>query len=338
MEVELNSNKAITIKEEDGFLVDLVVPIYKSKETLMRLFASIVTQTMRKNIKLFLVQDADGEDYSKLLCMFSQMVEFEVVVLKQNSGPGTCRRIGMKHGDSKYIMFMDADDTFQNPFAVQELYEAIEQNELDAVNSIFLEECENHRFVPHNGNDWIWVFGKIYRRSYLEENEIYFNDSRANEDTGFNTIVNEHGKVGFLPDNTYIWWHKPDSITRVDGGIYRFTGIEGWIYNMSWAIDNLIRLKVEDVKIRKKIADIVCCLYCWYLEFEKDKDTRVDINKYIEWVEKFMYETYNDNVPTEEQLIEAYKIKSKNEWLTSNIPTITLKDFIKMVGGEDAKC
>lgn len=338
MEQVSTKNKEIKCGEiKDKILIDLVVPVYHNKETLMRLFASVVTQTVKDNINIILVQDADEEDYLELIKMFDKMLKVELVKMKQNSGPGACRRIGMQYGKSKYIMFMDADDTFQNPFAAQELLQTIEENELDAVNSIFLEELPNHRFASHDNDDWVWVFGKIYRRSYLEENQIYFNDSRANEDTGFNTIVYEHGRVGFLPDNTYIWWHKPDSITRVDGGIYRFTGIEGWLYNMSWAVENLVRLSLEEERIRQRVAIVICHIYCWYLEFEFDKDPRVDVNKFLEWVEKFILETYNNHIPTNEQLCEAYKNKSQDKILTKKIPTITLKDFIKMVGGESAK-
>lgn len=324
------------LNKKNETLIDLIVPVYHNNETLMRLFASIVTQTMRKVIKIILVQDCDGEDYSEIISNFKNMLDIELLSLEYNCGPGACRRKGMQHGTSKYIMFMDADDTFQNPFAVQELFEFIENNKLDVVNSTFLEEISECRFVPHN-NDYIWVFGKIYKRKFLEENKIYFNDSRANEDTGFNSVVFEYGKVGTLNDITYIWWYKEDSITRVDDGIYRFTGLEGWLYNMEWSTEELTRLGLAEDRIKMKVARNIMNTYCWYLEFIHDEDPRVDINKYLEWVDKFVINTYNKHIPTNQMLEEVYNEFSNNEILKKFIPTITFKDYIKMVGGEEWK-
>lgn len=317
-------------------VIDLVVPMYKAKHTLMRLLASVVMQSMRQNVHIILVQDADNEDYSELLSIFSQMLDIEVVVLKENAGPGKARRIGMQTGKSKYITCMDADDTFQNPFALQELYTAIEENELDAVNSIFLEQVEVTKFIPHEG-DWVWTFGKIYRRSFLEENKIEMNDSRANEDTGFNTVVRTVGKVGYLPDTTYIWHYKEDSITRINEGIYRFTGVEGWLYNMEWAVEQMVRLKVEEERIQNEVAGFIINTYCWYLEYLKDEDKRVDVNLYLEWVDKFIVNCYNNHMPTTEQLLQQWTSRSNDRQLTQNIPTMTLFDYIEMVGGEKCK-
>ena len=33
----------------------------------------------------------------------------------------------------------------------------------------------------------VWMHGKMYRRSFFSKYNIRFNDSRANEDVGFNT-------------------------------------------------------------------------------------------------------------------------------------------------------
>ena len=37
--------------------------------------------------------------------------------------------------------------------------------------------------------DMVWMFGKMYRRSFIDKYKIRFHEtSRANEDNGFNTI------------------------------------------------------------------------------------------------------------------------------------------------------
>lgn len=314
--------------------IDIVVPVYKAKETLTRLLASVVMQSMSQSTTVYLVQDSDSEDYSAILDPFSKILDIRLISTAENVGPGKARRIGMQQGNSKYVVCIDADDTLHNPFALQELYNAIESNGLDAVNSIFLEQIDDTQFTTHE-NDWVWVFGKIYNRNFLENNKIEMNDSRANEDVGFNTVVRATGKVGYLPSVTYIWHYKEGSITRVDNSIYNFTGNEGWLYNMSWAISNMERLKLAEEVMQKEVAKYIINTYCWYLEYARGEDKRYDINKFLEWVRKFVQCTYLKHKPTEKQLEESYKAYSSNKELKNHIPSKTLKEYIELVSGEN---
>lgn len=324
--------KQIDIKKlKNKKVIDLVIPCYKATNTLLRLFASVAMQTMYQNINIILVQDADGENYSNIISLFDKILTIKLVQLEQNSGPGVCRRIGRKSGKCKYVIYMDADDTFQNPFAVQELYTAIESSKLDAVNSVFIEQVDNLRFVNHE-YDWIWMFGKIYRRKFLEDNNIEMNDSRANEDTGFNSVVKTVGKIGYLPDITYIWHYKEDSITRKDGGIYRFTGIEGWLYNMRWAIDNMIRLNADIERIKQFVADNIIATYSWFLEFGRDDDERINVEEYKKWVHEYYENIYKKYTPTEEQLNNSFYMQSNNYNLSGIIPKYTFEQYLYMVG------
>lgn len=321
------------MESQSNKVIDIIVPMYKSKGTLARLLHSIAVQTIKDKVHVILVQDADEEDYSKILQLFNDELDLEMVTLEKNSGPGAARRIGMQKGKSKYITCLDADDTFQNCFALQELYTTIDENNFDAVNSIFLEQVNETEFISHE-HDWVWMFGKIYRRSFLEKNKIEMNDSRANEDTGFNMVISLFGKIGYLHDITYIWHYKNDSITRKDGGIYRFTGLEGWLYNMQWAIENLERLNLDKETIKNKVCHIMVNTFCWYNEFVIDEDKRVDINKFLEWVEKFVYDVYAKYIPTKEMVINAYKAFNDSERNAQIVPSIVLWDYMKMVGAE----
>jgi glycosyltransferase involved in cell wall biosynthesis len=326
--------KILNAKNTNKKLIDLIVPCYKAKDTLTRLLLSVAIQTMKNNIHIILVQDCDEEDYSKIITQFSQCLDIQIIQMEKNSGPGTCRRIGMKAGKCKYIICMDADDTFQNPFAVEELYASIEEHNLDAVNSVFIEQLADLQFYAHNNNDWVWMFGKIYRRKFLEKNKIEMNDSRANEDTGFNSVVRCVGKIGFLPDTTYIWYSKEDSITRIDGGIYRFTGIEGWLYNMEWAINHMIRLKAEEKNIQQFVAENIIATYTWFLEFGRDSDPRVNVEEYKKWVHKYYKNIYIKYQPTEDQLNAAFQGQIGNYHLSGIIPKYTFEQYLNMIGEE----
>ena len=91
----------------------------------------------------------------------------------------------------------------------------------------FLQMADGINVVPHK-NDMVWVFGKIYRRSFINKYNIRFNETRANEDTGFNTKIklicsyDDSESICFFDVPVYYWHEKVDSITRVNNCQYSF--------------------------------------------------------------------------------------------------------------------
>ena len=111
--------------------------------------------------------------------------------------------------------------------------------------------------------------------------------------------------------------------------------MEGWLYNMGWVVDNLIRLKVDNDIIIRRSAGVVISTYCQYLEFIHDKDERIDANKLLEWVKVFVKDYYNKYPPTKEILNEMYQQQAASKGLVENIPEITLREYIKLAGGKE---
>ena len=117
------------------------------------------------------------------------------------------------------------------------------------------------------------MHGKIYRRKFLKKNNITFNNSRANEDNGFNRlIVFLKAKIGFLDKITYLYRENPNSITRAQNRRYKIDGLEGFVYNMKWTIEESIKRGVTP-----NIADfsysVLMALYYDYLRFYVDENS-----------------------------------------------------------------
>jgi len=308
--------------------IDLIVPCYNAHSTIKRVLYSIETQTIKDKIHIILVDDFSKDPYNYLLEQFKDL-DMEIVKLDKNSGPGVARRMGIKAGKSKYIMFMDSDDTLTSSFAVQRLYDFIEEGQYDLINSNFFEELENNQFLNHIA-DVIWVFGKMYRREFLEKNSIYFNDTRANEDTGFNAVCFAVGKAGHLNDDTYIWHFNPNSITRRDDGIYRFTGIEGYLNNMEWAVSEIRRIGTAEEIIKKFIYTIYITAYFFYLDLKIWGDERINYDEFFKWVKKF-YKIFINEKFDADLFVEVYENVAKQKLLTLCKPVdITLTTFMEL--------
>lgn len=314
--------------------VDVIIPAYNAHKTIGQTIASIVMQTMIKDIRITIVNDCSDEDYSKFVEQYKNTINIQEVKLEENAGPGVARQKGIENTDGEFITFMDADDVLFSTYAIKNLYDAINKENYDAVNSIFLEEGKEMQLLDHKC-DTVWVFGKMYRRSFIEENKLHFNESRANEDTGFNKVVFGIGKCGYLSNPTYIWKYNPNSITKVDKFIYSFTGLEGFIYNMTWAVQEFYRLHLEDEKLFDVIATNMIIMYFYYISTLNAKDRRYDVNTYLQWVKKYYDEIY---VKEEENITEDI---IKNAWtnvargqgniIIENMPNITFKEFLELL-------
>lgn len=309
--------------------IDVIVPLYKGKNTIRKLLDSIASQTIAEEVNTIIVQDADGEDYEEILWNYN----CNLMQLEENGGPGVARRVGMQHSDAEYIVFADADDQFVDIFALENLYEAIKKGDYDALNSTFLEEIEDGSLVTRK-NDWIWVFGKIYKRSFLEENSIYFNDTRANEDMGFNSVVITVGKIGNYDGVTYLWKFNPNSITRRDDGIYSFTCVEGWLENIKWGIFECKRLGIDEEILKQKAIRAMLICYGWLCEFTECKDERYDMKKFWKWVSGFYHSTYTLFDISEEDIQFVYgKIGStlKSSMYLPKMPFVEMLKLLKLL-------
>lgn len=315
--------------------IDLIIPCYNTHKTLYRLFGSIMSQNCKDEIHIIMVDDCSSEGYEEFIKPFENILDIEIVKLKENSGPGTARRIGMQAGTSKYIMFIDSDDTFFNAFSVERLLYEIESKQCDIVYSNFIEDMENNRFFIHE-NDHIWVFGKIYRRKFLENYDIYFNDSRSNEDNGFNTLTRCFTEPQYINETTYIWHSNPKSITRINNGLYGFTCMEGQIYNKIWAFKEAYKKGwAKEHYIKSIIGQF---LYYYFDYFNVKSQTREEIKPelYLQWVKGYYQEFKNEiqEAIDKDVIKEEYKdgfINYYNNFDNIHIQDLTIYEFIDLL-------
>jgi len=319
-------------------MIDIVIPAYNSHKTMARCLASIVSQVNVEDINVVIVNDASDRDYSEFVTAFSPFVKIKEVKMEENGGPGTARRVGMDNCSSEYIMFIDSDDTFFDPYSVKNLHKAIVDNNRDVVISTFVEEVRDEKgeqkFVPHPC-DMVWVFGKIYRRSFLDKYKLKFNDTRANEDNGFNTAIQLlSDKVAFLENVATYYWHWNDSsITRNND--YAFNGMEGFIDNQIWALDIVLKNEHNPALCQEKMLKNLIMLYFYMCSF---CNTGRDMVKYFEWCKKYYDNAYlkvcADLKP--EYIAQAYVSTQKGaEFMQNVIPMITYGQFISILEGNN---
>ena len=214
--------KKETALDPNKHLVSIILPAYNAQNTIKKTLSSIAMQENIDEIETIIVDDRSNypEAYDKIAKQFSHMMKIRVIHMDKNGGPGTARLVGFDHSNCQYIMWMDADDTLVSADTIKTLKIVMDQKNMDCVYGRFLEENEDGSIYPHEVH-MVWMFGKLYRRSFLERYNIRFTTLLSNEDTSFNRIVcGCTDKIWFIPKDVYIWHFKANSITRSKNGMY----------------------------------------------------------------------------------------------------------------------
>lgn len=266
-------------------MVDIIIPAYNAHKTIIKTLASISLQKDIDKAKIYIINDCSSKNYESIIKDFSNLNIYEID-LDQNAGPGVARQIGFDCTNSDYVMFMDSDDQFYNQYNFKELYENISYYDLDMVYGREIEED-----VQVNNNPIANIHGKIYKRKYLVDKNIRFNNTRYSEDHSFNKIaLYSTKKVKLLESIVYVYTNNKNSTTH-KGNEYKILLL--YIYNMIY-----MTLEFEKRKISKTIiADnlIKGYVYVFWMVRENPKYGTDELyTKYYEFEELFSkYEKYS---------------------------------------------
>jgi glycosyltransferase involved in cell wall biosynthesis len=307
--------------------VDIIIPAYKAQDTINRTLASIITQNIVDDIKVTIVNDKDGIGYKKAINKFKDFVEIQEIELQENGGPGVARQAGLENTDCPYLTFIDADDTFSGPFSVALMIQKLEEqpNYVASVGS-FLEQTTEGLSLATHTHDLVWVFGKLYKRDFLNKYHVRFNETRANEDTGFNTIiklcVDDKEVINFYNDIVYVWWYKKDSITRINNHEYSYNqSFTGYTENMIYAIKHARLVKPFNSYIDVFAIQSMANLYVYWLK-TKHRDNR------------FIEQNFESSLKYYNEVFKEVQGRIHNEQITPIIADyiaqqmVTIKDFI----------
>ena len=326
--------------------IDIIIPVYKARNTILRTLSSIAEQEILDDLEVTLVNDADGEDYSEFINMFSPYFKITELKMEENGGPGVARAYGLEHTKNPYITFIDADDTFSGRFALKILrLNMVSDPRNVCVFSCFLEDQRVH-YLQHSGND-PWMFGKLYKRDFLKKYEIKCAPNpRSNEDGYFNTLCklyqNDNERIKYIQDITYYWCYKEDSITRKDNANYSYNlSYVGFTENQIAALKEAEKRAPFNGEVMKQKVLNMCNLYEYLLETKRSDERYFQQNwdcclKYY----KEIYREIKDKI-TDQILSDCYNDVMRNCYMGNKmygiIPHIGFKEFLAKLEEECLK-
>lgn len=333
--------------------IDVIIPAYNVPDNILfRCLASIACQDIIEDIEVTIVDDASTEEnYKEVTSHFDSFMQINILRYEENGGPGVARQYGIDHTNNGYMTFIDADDTFNGAFALKALRNGIETNNglfqvcvgvFDEVHEEGIEKGTGPILMAHE-QDLVWMFGKLYKRSFIDKYNIHFHStSRANEDNGFNTMIrlctSDQEQINYIPAHVYYWHENLNSITRKNDCQYSYGSSEqdsfyGYVENMIFAIKEAKKRKPYNGYITMWSVNCLLNIYEYYIECCARAKEHADQN--LKWCKKFydeIYKTIKDDI-SDEMLAQQYNDVIKNAYigdkLNGIIPCMNIYNFIQ---------
>ena len=107
--------------------VDVIMPNFNKAQFVEESINSVISQTY-KNWFLYIIDDNSDDNSKEILDKFSDKKNIIIIKLKKNKGPSFCRNYAMRISKSKYISFIDSDDTWANDKLEKQLFFMEENN------------------------------------------------------------------------------------------------------------------------------------------------------------------------------------------------------------------
>ena len=99
------------LKGENTPSVDIILPNYNKSEFLEESINSLIQQTY-KNWHMYIIDDHSNDNSWSIIKKFSNLNNMTHIRLNKNMGPSFCRNYAMRISKSKYISFLDSDDSW----------------------------------------------------------------------------------------------------------------------------------------------------------------------------------------------------------------------------------
>ena len=333
--------------------IDVIIPAYNIPDNIIfRCLASIACQENVEDIEVTIVDDASTtQNYAGVSKNFESIMKINILRYETNGGPGVARQYGIDHTSNGYFTCIDADDTFNGSLALKALRNGIEMNNgiyhmcvgvFDEVHEIGLKPGEGPILMPHE-QDMIWMFGKLYRRAFIDRYNIRFHEtSRANEDNGFNTLIrlcsSDQEQINFIPAHVYYWHENPNSITRANDCQYSYgssirDSFYGYVENMIYAVKEAKKRKPYNGFITMWTVQCMLNIYEYYIECFARAKEHADTN--FKWCQRYYNEAYKfiENDISNEILAQHYNEIMRNAYMGNKlegiIPCIGIFEFIE---------
>lgn len=219
--------------------VSIIVPCYNQEAYMDKCFQSVVSQNF-VDWECIIVDDGSQDQTAEIGKKWENKDSRFKYFYKVNGGLSSARNFGMDKATGEFIFFLDSDDSLADNQSLEYFASKIDNN-VDVITANINNEFSDGSIIPsklgkpnteifHIKKEEVFKFylnekisvvawNKLYRRSFIEENQLKFKDGLLHEDELWSLqlyLIAED--IIILPDFTYNYFQgNPNSITAKKG-------------------------------------------------------------------------------------------------------------------------
>lgn len=246
-------------------MLSIVIPVYNAEKYLSACIDSVLSQTF-SDFELILLNDGSSDGSGEICRQYARRDKRIVTMSQKNQGQAAARNRGMGMARGKYIGFCDNDDVLC-PDHFKTLVGNIIPADADISACSYMEKhMDGHlshevhtekmyhfsnqagmsEYLSREKMD-IYVWTKIYKRQFLEENKICFEVGRSDEDFLFNYQAFLYAqKTVFMDQALYVYHVRQNSESR----IFYKKNLRKYLHNTlyrTYKIESLTREKYPEL-------------------------------------------------------------------------------------------
>ena len=250
--------------------VSIIVPIYNVEEYLRDCLNSIIVAKKKVKSEVLLIDDG-STDKSSIIAKTYAMVDDQIKYYRvENGGQSKARNLGLKFAQGEYISFIDGDDIIAPDYYINMLESAKEYNPDISVSNIIRFDKKRKWYSPlqrhvfnnvtsslisiYDNTELVYdtnVTNKIYKRTFLQENNLLFPEGVVFEDLLFSLQVYcLSKKTSYIKEVGYLWRKRDSqclSTTQQNMSLKNLTD-RVQIYHMMFSFLNTLDKNVSNVR------------------------------------------------------------------------------------------
>lgn len=213
--------------------ISIIIPVFNAACYLHKCLDSCVNQTI-DNYEIIIIDDCSKDNSREIIENYATKYNFiKTIFLTQNIRQGGARNIGLSVANGEYVAFVDSDDWVENDM-FEQLYNAangadmigcnyyISTNSLDIPVQLNYDTCE---FTEEKRLSYVMKCGlfpmRIYNRSFLRKNKLFFPEKVCYEDAFFNFLTALYARNVVHIDRYFYHYYQSDNSTVRQNNVIR---------------------------------------------------------------------------------------------------------------------
>ena len=174
-------NRNFILEEKKMPEVDIILPNYNKSKFIEETINSVINQAY-KNWHMYIIDDHSDDNSWSLIEKFSNLNNVTNIRLSKNMGPSFCRNYAMRISNSKYISFIDSDDTW-DPLKLEKQINFMEKDNLDFTYTDYVPIFQTDK-------------RKIYKQKTSLKDKFTFNSFIKNSSINTTTMIIRRSILG----------------------------------------------------------------------------------------------------------------------------------------------